>query len=144
MLERTSTPISLPKKKRPPSSWWVGPQVMAKHGGEGTTVKLNQPGKGCTFRALVVDICGIWWRHFFEEMFGWTCLGRQVGSGRYFIVNYIPPIQYSTRSLPVYTTYKYITPLLYIIYIQTIHHTCVYRVNKMYSTTVRYDCDILL
>ena len=78
MLERTSTPSSL-QKKQPPSSWWVGPQVMAKHGGE-LSVKLNQPGKGSTFRALVVDICGICrWRHFLEEMFGWTYLGRQVG-----------------------------------------------------------------
>ena len=52
-------PVPFKKKKRPPSSWWVGPQVMAKHGGE-LSVKLNQPGKGSTFRALVVDICGIW------------------------------------------------------------------------------------
>ena len=165
MLERTSTPISLPKK-RPPSWWWVGPQVMAKHGGENTTVKLNQPGKGSTFRALVVrwhlwdlevttffrgnvwmNIFGFWpqvggWQvHELtkREMFGsrrkWQILHSHLHTA--------DPIVYSLFGsiYHLQTYHSHITPLLYV---QTIHHTCAYHVNKMHSTTVRYDCSVLL
>ena len=175
MLERTSTPISLPKKKRPASSWWV---VLTGDGKawrwtfrqvEPTGKRIHLPRLGgwhlwdlvtTFFRGNVwMNIFGFW-----PQVGGWQvqshwrqrgrCLVQVDGSGsRYFIVTYIglgfDPILYSLFGSS-FATYKHITPLLYIYnYIYklytSIHHTCVYHVNKMYSTTVIfYHCKIRL
>ena len=168
MLERTSTPISLPKKKRPASSWWVGLTGDGKawrwrhhRQVEPTGKRIHLPRLGgwhlwdlvtTFFRGNVwMNIFGFW-----PQVGGVTSSESQTtkremfgSSGwKWFSVLHSHLHRIRIRSNTLLALWQFFCHLqtyhTTAIYIQTIHHTCVYHVNKMYSTTVRYDCNILL